>query len=110
MRTLENRTGINPTEFKVLIAPKPVEDRSKGGIIIPDMTKDSEKYAQIEGRIVAMSHLAFTYASADEWGEAKPKPGNQVLYAKYAGVRVKGKDGKEYVLVNDKDICATIEE
>lgn len=107
---MTNQTGIHPTEYKVLIAPKPVEERSKGGIIIPDMTKDSEKYASIEGRIVAISHLAFTYATPDEWGAHKPKAGDQVLYAKYAGVRVKGKDGKEYVLVNDKDICATIDE
>lgn len=103
-----NTTGIRPTEFKCLIAPKPVEDKV-GSIIIPDATKESEKYAQIEGQIVAMSHLAFTYATADEWGEHKPKPGDRVLYAKYAGVRVKGKDGKEYVLVNDKDICAVVE-
>jgi co-chaperonin GroES (HSP10) len=105
---MRNQTGILPTEFKVLIAPKPVEEKV-GSIIIPDMTKESEKYAQIEGRIVAVSHLAFTYATAEEWGDHKPKPGDRVLYAKYAGVRVKGKDGKEYVLVNDKDVCAVVE-
>lgn len=109
MTTLQNLTGIRPTEFKCLIAPKAVEEKI-GSIIIPDATKESEKYAQIEGQIVALSHLAFSYASAEEWGERKPKPGDRILYAKYAGVRVKGKDGKEYVLVNDKDICATIEE
>jgi chaperonin GroES len=107
---LSNSSGIQPTEYKVLIDPKPVEEKSRGGIIIPDMTKESEKYAQIEGRIVAVSHLAFTYATPDEWVDKKPKPGDAVLYAKYAGVRVKGKDGKEYVLVNDKDIAALIEE
>jgi chaperonin GroES len=105
-----NRTGIRPTEYKALVEPKPVEERSKGGIILPDATKESEKYAQIEGRIVALSHLAFTYATEAEWGDHKPKPGDAILYAKYAGVRVKGKDGKEYVLINDKDVTATIEE
>jgi co-chaperonin GroES (HSP10) len=105
---MRNQTGILPTEYKVLIAPKPVEEKV-GSIIIPDATKESEKYAQIEGQIIAVSHLAFTYATAEEWGDHKPKPGDRVLYAKYAGVRVKGKDGKEYVLVNDKDICAVVE-
>lgn len=104
-----NPSGITPTEFKVLIAPKPVEEKI-GSIIIPDQKRDSEKYATTEGRIVALSHLAFTYATADEWAGKKPKPGDAVIYAKYAGVRVKGKDGTEYVLINDKDICATIEE
>lgn len=107
--TSQNTTGINPTEYKVLIKPKPVEEKV-GSIIIPDMTKDSEKYAQIEGEILAMSHLAFSYATPEEWGDRKPRSGQRVLYAKYAGVRVKGRDGNEYVLVNDKDICATIEE
>lgn len=105
-----NTTGIRPTEFKVLIAPKEVEKVSKGGIIFADQTADSEKYATIEGTILAVSHLAFTYATAEEWGDQKPKPGDRVIFAKYAGVRHKAKDGQEYLLVNDKDIVATIEE
>lgn len=104
-----NPSGIQPTEFKVLIEPKPVEEKI-GSIIIPDQKKEHDKYATTEGRIVAISHLAFTYATAEEWGDKRPKAGDRVLYAKYAGVHVKGRDGKEYLLVNDKDICATIEE
>lgn len=110
---MTNTTGIQPTEFKVLIAPKPVEEVTKGGIILSTQTTDSEKYATVEGAIVAVSPLAFTYASQPEWdtaGAIKPKAGDRVIYAKYAGVRVKGKDGQEYLLVNDKDIVATIEE
>lgn len=109
---MKNASGITPTEFKVLIDPKPVEKKI-GSIIIPETTQESEKYAQIEGRIVAVSPLAFSYASPDEWkaaGAKKPGPGDVVLYAKYAGVRVKGKDGKEYLIVNDKDLTATIED
>lgn len=104
-----NATGINPTEFKVLIDPKEAETKI-GSIIIPSSKVEAEKYATIEGRIVAISHLAFTYATEDEWDGMKPKAGDVVLYAKYAGVRVKGKDGREYLLVNDKDIVATVEE
>ena len=106
---MKNQSGINPTEFKVLIEPKPVETKI-GSIIIPDQIKEHEKYATTEGRIVAISHLAFTYATPEEWDGKKPKAGDAVLYAKYAGVRVKGRDGKEYLLVNDKDLVATIEE
>lgn len=105
-----NPSGITPTEFKVLVEPKPVEVKTKGGIILPDQTADSEKYAAVEGRIVALSHLAFSYATPEEWGDKKPKPGQRILHAKYAGVRVKGKDGNEYLLINDKDVCALTEE
>lgn len=107
-----NETGIRPTEFKVLVAPKAIEEKI-GSIIMPDQVKDQEKFAQVEGTIIAASPLAFSYATAAEWaaaGAEKPKPGQRVLYAKYAGVRVKGKDGKEYLLVNDKDLTATIED
>lgn len=104
-----NSSGIIPTEFKCLIEPKPIETKI-GSIIIPIETQDKEKYAAVEGRIVAVSHLAFSYATPEEWGGKKPGPGQQVLHAKYAGVRVKGKDGKEYLLANDKDILALIEE
>jgi co-chaperonin GroES (HSP10) len=104
-----NSSGINPTEFKVLILPKPVEEK-RGSIIIPTSTQESEKFAQIEGWLVATSHLAFTYVTDAEWGDKRPKPGDAILFGKYAGVRVKGKDGKEYIIANDKDVVATIEE
>lgn len=110
---MTNPSGISPIEFKVLIDPTPIETTTKGGVILADMTKEAEKFAQVKGRIVARSPHAFSYVDAEEWAAAnteKPEPGQIVLYAKYAGVRVKGKDGKEYLLINDKDICATIEE
>jgi co-chaperonin GroES (HSP10) len=107
---LTNTTGILPTEYKVLIAPKPAEER-KGSIIMPDQVQEAEKFAAIEGTIVGMSHLAFTYVGEDEWAGKKPQPGQRVVFAKYAGVRMKSpKDGQEYLLINDKDVVATIED
>jgi co-chaperonin GroES (HSP10) len=103
-----NTSGIIPTEFKVLILPKEVEEVTKGGIILAAQTTIAEKYATIEGTIIDLSHLAFTYATEDEWAGKKPKAGHRVIFAKYAGVRHKAKDGKEYLLVNDKDIVATV--
>lgn len=108
-----NPSGIQPTEFKVLIAADEVEEVTKGGIIRPIELVDREKYGQTRGRIVAVSPHAFTYADREAWIDAgipKPKPGDIALYARHAGLRVKGKDGKDYLLVNDKDICATFEE
>lgn len=104
-------SGIIPTEYKCLIEPKSVEEVTAGGIILPDMTKDSEKYSATEGTLIAVSHLAFSYATDKEWAGKKPKPGDRVIYAKYAGTRVKSpKDGKEYLLANDKEIMAIVEE
>jgi co-chaperonin GroES (HSP10) len=107
-----NPSGINPTEYKVLIDPMQVEEKV-GSILLPDQIKERDKFAQTKGRIVAVSPLAFSYAEPEDWeryGAKKPKPGDVVLYAKYAGVTVKGRDGKDYTLCVDKDICATIED
>lgn len=109
MTKATNSSGIMPTEYKVLVLPKATDEKTKGGIIIPDDTKDRNQFAQMEGELIAISPLAFTYAGPSEWnGAAKPKPGDRVLFAKYAGALVKGKDGVDYRICNDKDVTATL--
>lgn len=92
----------------MVILPKQVEEKSSGGIIIPDQTKDRDQFAQMEGVLIACAPLAFTYG---EWANASdiPKPGNRVMFARYAGAVWKGKDGKDYRIVNDKDIAAVLD-
>jgi chaperonin GroES len=107
--TKANTSGIFPTEYKVLIEPVEIAAKTKGGIILPEEHKDREQFAQMQGTLVAVSKLAFTYASNDEWAPAdRPKVGDKVLYAKYAGAKVTGMDGKDYRIVNDKDIAAVL--
>jgi chaperonin GroES len=101
-----NPSGISPIEYKVLVEPIEVDEKSKGGIILPDEHKDRQQFAQMQGTLVAASPLAFTYEGAVDW--AKPKPGDRVLYAKFAGAVVDGKDGKKYRLINDKDVSAVL--
>jgi chaperonin GroES len=106
---MTNNSGIMPTEYRVLIKPKSIDEKTKGGIILPDETKERNQFAQMEGELVAVSPLAFTYANEHEWaGASKPKPGDRVLFAKYAGAVVKGNDGADYRLINDKDISAVL--
>lgn len=105
-----NKSGIYPTEYNVLVLPDPVEEKTKGGIIRPDTTLEADKHAAVEGTLVAVSHLAFTYEDAPEWARYKPKPGQKVLIARYGGNLFKGKDGKDYRLLKDKDILATVGE
>lgn len=102
----ENATGILPTEYKVLVKPKDIEEKV-GSIYIPEQVKDRDQHAQIEGDLVAISPLAFSY---DGWpdGARKPQVGDRVFYAKYSGAEVEGKDGKKYRLINDKDIGAVL--
>ena len=100
-----NPSGIWPTEFNVLIRQKEVEEKSQGGIIIPEIAREKEQWAEMEGTLIAVSPLAFCF---EHWpdGARKPMPGDRVIIAKYSGVKVKGHDGKEYLLTKDKDIAA----
>jgi chaperonin GroES len=106
---MKNQSGIFPTEYKVLVQPIKVDEKTKGGIILPDEHKDREQFAQMQGMLVAVSPLAFTYAGKEDWGDAeKPKPGDRVMFAKYAGAACKGKDGADYRIINDKDLSAVL--
>lgn len=103
-----NPSGIIPTEYRVLIRPVTVDEKTKGGIIVPDQTRERDQYAVQEGEIVAVSPLAFTYH--EPWPEeaAKPTTGDRVIFAKYAGSTRKGRDGVEYRVINDRDIVAVL--
>lgn len=106
---LENPSGIHPTEFRVLVLPDKVEEKTKGGIIIPDEKKDRDQYAVMEATIIECSPLAFTYESNWPEGAEKPKAGDRVVIAKYSGSPLKGKDGEDYKLIADKDVMAVLE-
>ena len=106
-RSVVNLSGIKPIEFNVLVRQKKVEEVTKGGIHIPEIAQDRQQAAAIEGEIVAVSPMAFGYEKWPE-GTEPPKPGDRVFFAKYAGMKVKGCDGDDYLIVKDKDLAAVI--
>lgn len=97
-------SGLRPSEFNVLILPEAVEEKTQGGIILPTAAKDAKESAGQRGRLVAVSPVAFDFASFGE-GD-KPAPGDVVIYAKFAGIRVTGKDGRAYICCKDRDVMA----
>lgn len=103
--------GIKPVEYNVVIAPaKAPEKIGKQGLIIaPDGFKENQGLAMQVGRIVRMSPLAFSY---DNWPQEadKPKLGDIVWFARYAGKDFEGMDGETYRILKDKDIGAVIEQ
>ncbi len=97
--------GIECLEYKVLVKPRKAEERTKGGIVLPEQVVEKDQHAAMEGEIAAMSPFAFTY---EEWplGARKPRVGDVVVFARYSGITQKGDDGIEYRIMNDKDIVA----
>lgn len=100
------RCGITPVEYKVIV--RPVEEtgviKFKSGfeLVKPDETKERDQHAAMEGTIVAVSPLAFSY---EEWpaGARKPEVGDTVIFARYSGITVKDGDA-DLRIMNDKDI------
>ncbi len=102
----ENKSGIVPVEFKVLIQPDSMEKKTEGGIIRPDILQDREGWAQVKGTLVARGSRAF-----EDFGRGENKalvPGVRVYFRKYEGILMEGADGSEYRLCNDKDIGAIV--
>jgi co-chaperonin GroES (HSP10) len=100
-----NTSGLVPCEYKILIDPEEVEQKSAGGIVLAPATTEKEKMAQVRGTLVAVGGNAF-----EDWLPPVPGVGDKIWYAKYAGYVIKGIDGKEYRLANDKDCAAIVTE
>lgn len=94
--------AIRPLHDRVLVKRVKEEEKTKGGIIIPDTAKEKP----IEAKVVAVG----TGRILDN-GEVKPlavKKGDLVLFGKYGGTEVKI-DGEEHLILREDDILGIIE-
>ena len=87
---------IKPLADRVLILPAPAEEKTIGGIIIPDTAKEKP----LQGKVVATGN-----GTKDE--EMVVKEGDTVLYGKYAGTELEY-DGKKYLVMRQSDILAIL--
>lgn len=107
---MENASGITPLEYKCLVRPSEIEvdpaiARARAaGLQLPPDVIERELIAQVVATLVAKGGNAF-----EDWKDARlPAGGDRVLIGKYTGQPLKGADGVEYRMVNDKDIGALI--
>ena len=94
---------IKPISDHVLIEPIKGEDKSKGGILLP---QTAEKERPEQGKIIAVGP-----GKKDETGKIIPmevKPGDKVLFTKYGPNEIKV-DDKEYLIAREEDILAILE-
>ena len=94
---------IRPLHDRVLVKRVEEEEKTKGGIIIPDTAKEKPT----RGEIVAVGSGA-----RDENGKLIPldvKAGDIVLFAKWGGTEVKV-DGEELIILKEADILAIVED
>jgi chaperonin GroES len=100
-----NESGIIPTGGHVLVLADTVEEKTAGGIILPESTRDKDQAAATSGTVISIG--ASAWADIDD-GHPWASVGDHVSYARYAGVVLKGKDEVDYILLNDNDILAVL--
>jgi chaperonin GroES len=102
---MSNKSGIEPTGGHLLILPDKVEEKTEGGIYLPQDTREKEQLAATIGTLVAIGSSAWN--DIDD-GSPWAAVGDRVSYSRYAGVAMKGQDSEDYVLINDNDILARL--
>ncbi|HWY38688.1 MAG TPA: co-chaperone GroES [Bacteroidia bacterium] len=90
------KLSVKPLQDRVLVEPAPAEEKTAGGIIIPDTAKEKP----VRGKVVAVGT-----GKKDE--PVTVKAGDTVLYGKYAGTEILI-EGKEYLIMRESDIYAII--
>ena len=93
---------IRPLQDRVIVKRIEEQEKTKGGIIIPDTAKEKP----MEGKVIAVGK-----GKVLEDGKIHPldvKAGDRVLFAKYAGTEVKI-DGEEHLIMREEDILGVIE-
>jgi chaperonin GroES len=93
---------IRPLQDRVIVKRLAEEDKTKGGIIIPDTAKEKPQ----EGKVIAVGKGKIT-----EDGKVIPldvKVGDKILFGKYSGTEIKV-EGEEHLIMREEDILGIIE-
>ena len=93
---------VRPLHDRILVKRLDEEEKTKGGIIIPDTAKEKPQ----EGEVVAVGGGKIL-----ENGTKVPmdvKVGDKIIFGKYAGSEIKV-DGKEYLIMREEDVLGVIE-
>jgi chaperonin GroES len=93
---------IRPLQDRILVKRIAEEEKTAGGIIIPDTAKEKPQ----EGKVVAVGN-----GKVGEDGKVQPldvKKGDRVLFGKYSGTEV-NIDGEEHLIIREDDVLGIVE-
>ena len=94
--------NIRPLQDRVIVKRIEEEEKTKGGIIIPDTAKEKPQ----EGKVIAVGK-----GSVNDDGKVHTldvKVGDRILFGKYSGTEIKV-DGDEHLIMREEDILGVIE-
>ncbi len=93
---------IRPLQDRLIVKRLDEEEKTKGGIIIPDSAKEKPQ----EGKVIAVGK-----GKVLEDGKIQPldvKKGNKVLFSKYSGTEI-NIEGEEHLIIREDDVLGVIE-
>jgi chaperonin GroES len=94
-------TNVTPLGDKLLVRRLEAEEKTAGGIVLPDTAKEKPK----EGKVIALGSGRLLEDGSR--GSFQVKKGDRILFASYAGTEVKV-DGDEYLLMPEEDVLAVV--
>ena len=93
---------IRPLQDRIIVKRVKEEEKTKGGIIIPDTAKEKP----IEGEVIAVGN-----GKVQEDGKVRPldvKKGDKILFSKYSGTEI-DIEGEEHLIIREDDVLGVIE-
>jgi chaperonin GroES len=99
---MAKKLNIRPLHDRLIVKRLSEEEKTKGGIIIPDTAKEKPQ----EGEVIAVGN-----GKVIEGGKKVPldvKVGDKILFSKYSGTEIKV-EGEEYLIMREDDVQAVIE-
>ena len=93
---------IKPLADRVLVEPAPAEEKTAGGIIIPDTAKEKPQ----EGEVVAVGGGKKTDDGKIQALELKV--GDRILYGKYSGTEISTKEDEGLLIMREEDVLAIV--
>ncbi|HZN59217.1 MAG TPA: co-chaperone GroES [Planctomycetota bacterium] len=94
--------NIRPLNEKIVVKRVEAEEKTKGGIVLPDTAKEKPK----EGVVISLGSGKLLESGDRAKFQVKEK--DRVLFSSYAGTEVKI-DGQDYLIMNEDDVLAVLE-
>jgi len=96
------KVNVRPLNDKILVKRVEAEEKTKGGIVLPDTAKEKPK----EGVVIAVG--AGKLLESGERAKFQVKEKDRVIFSSYAGTEIKI-EGQEYIIMNEDDVLAVVE-
>ncbi len=122
-----NKSGIFPCGNHILVKADTIEEKTEGGIVLPQSVKEKHQYSVAYGYLVAVGPDAFTHSvelterwtdngwklhekKTTKYSQIFAEPGDRISFAIHSGREYFGEDGEEYKVMNDTDITSIVTE